>query len=58
MQYTEVTEHLQRPESVEIDNMELNDMRKIICLRKSEISFEKISICNVTEKLEKQIEKK
>ena len=32
-------------------NTELNDLRKIICLRKSEISDEIISVCNVIEKL-------
>ena len=26
---------------------ELNDLRKIICLRKSEVSVERISVCNV-----------
>ena len=30
-------------------NTELNDSRKIICLRKSEVSVERISVCNVTE---------
>ena len=32
-------------------NMELNDLRIIICLRKSEVTVERISVCNVTEKL-------
>ena len=32
-------------------NAELNDERKIICLRKSEVSVERISVCNVTEKI-------
>ena len=32
-------------------NTELNDLRIIICLRKSEITVERISICNVIEKL-------
>ena len=32
-------------------NTELNDLRIIICLRKSEITIERISICNVIEKL-------
>ena len=32
---------------------ELNDLRKIICLRKSEVSVESISVCYVTEKSEK-----
>ena len=27
-------------------NMELNDMRKIICLRKFEVYVERISVCN------------
>ena len=31
-------------------NHELDDTRKIICLRKSEITVERISVCNVTEK--------
>ena len=30
-----------------IDNTELNDLRKIICLRKSEVSVEKISVCYI-----------
>ena len=33
------------------DNTELNDFRKVICLRKSELSVERISVCNVTENL-------
>ena len=32
-------------------NTELNDLRIIICLRKSEVTVERISICNVNEKL-------
>ena len=32
-------------------NTELNDMRIIICLRKSEVTVERISVCNVIEKL-------
>ena len=28
---------------------ELNDLRKIICLRKSEVSIEKNTVCKVTE---------
>ena len=32
-------------------NTELNDLRKLICLRKSEVSFENISLCNVAIKL-------
>ena len=32
-----------------MNNMELNDMRKIIYLRKSEVSVEIISVCNVIE---------
>ena len=32
-------------------NIKLNDLRKIICLRKSETSLERISVCNVTENL-------
>ena len=32
-------------------NMELNDLRKIICLRRSEVSVEKISFCIVIENL-------
>ena len=31
--------------------MELTDLKKIICLRKSEESAERISVCNVSEKL-------
>ena len=31
--------------------MELNDLRKIICLRKSEVSVERISVCSVIENL-------
>ena len=34
-----------------IYNMELTDLRIIICLRKSEVSVERISVCNVTENL-------
>ena len=30
-----------------INNTELNDRRKTICLRKSEVSVERISVCNV-----------
>ena len=30
---------------------ESNDFRKIICLRKSEVSDERISVCNLTENL-------
>ena len=33
------------------NNAELNDLRKSISLRKSEVSFERISVCNVTERL-------
>ena len=32
-------------------NVELNDMRIIICLRKSEVTGERISVCNVIQKL-------
>ena len=32
-------------------NMELNDLRKIICLRKYEVFVESISVCNVIENL-------
>ena len=32
-------------------NTELNDMRRISCLRKSEVSVQRISVCNVTENL-------
>ena len=32
-------------------NAELNDLRKIICLRKSEVSVERISACDVNENL-------
>ena len=32
-------------------NMELNDLRIIIHLRKSEVSAERISVCKVIEKL-------
>ena len=31
--------------------MELNDLRIIICLRKSEATVERISFCNVIEKM-------
>ena len=31
--------------------MELNDLRVIIYLRKSEVTFERISVCNVIEKV-------
>ena len=31
--------------------MELNDLIKIICLRKSEVPVERISLCNVIENL-------
>ena len=31
------------------DETELNDLRKMICLKKSEVSVERISVCNVTE---------
>ena len=33
------------------DNMELNDLRIIICLRKSEVFVERISVCDVMEDL-------
>ena len=33
------------------EDTELNDSRKIICLRKSEVSVERISVCNVIENL-------
>ena len=36
-----------------LTNMELNDLRKIICLRKSSVSVERISVYNVTEVLMK-----
>ena len=32
-------------------NTELNDWRIIICLRNSEVTVEKISVCNIIEKL-------
>ena len=32
-------------------NMDLNEFRKVICLRKSEVSVERISVCNVIENL-------
>ena len=32
-------------------NTELNGSRKIVCLRKSEVSVERISVCNVIENL-------
>ena len=32
-------------------NTQLKDLRKIICLRKSEVTVERISVCNVTEKM-------
>ena len=32
-------------------NTELNDLRKIIYFRKSEVSVERISVCNTTENL-------
>ena len=32
-------------------NVELNDLRKVNCLRKSEVSVERISVCNVNENL-------
>ena len=34
-----------------ICNTELNVLRKIICLRKSEVSVERLSVCNVIENL-------
>ena len=34
-----------------IFNRELNNLRKIICLRKSGVYVEGISVCNATEKL-------
>ena len=34
-----------------IANTKLNDLREIICLRKSEISVERISVCNDIENL-------
>ena len=39
---------LKREAKGKIDS-ELNDLRKIICLRKSESSVERISVCNVIE---------
>ena len=35
--------------SLSFKNTELNDLRKIICLRKSEAYVERISVCNVIE---------
>ena len=32
-------------------NMDLNDSRIIICLRKLEVTVKRIPVCNVTEKL-------
>ena len=32
-------------------NTELNDLRMIVCLRKPEVTVERISVCNVTEKM-------
>ena len=32
-------------------NTEWNDLRKIICLRKSEVSVERVSVCKVIENL-------
>ena len=32
-------------------NTELNDLRNIICLKKSEVSVERISVCNAIENL-------
>ena len=32
-------------------NTELNDLRIILCLRKSEVTVERNSVCNVIEKL-------
>ena len=40
-----------RPTTHVILNTELYDLRKIICLRKSEVSFRKISVCSVIENL-------
>ena len=34
-----------------INNTELNNLRIIICLRKSEVTVEKISVCTDIEKL-------
>ena len=34
-----------------IYNTESNDLRKIICLRKSEVTVGRISVCNVIENL-------
>ena len=36
---------------VSTSNTELNDLRIIICLRKSEVAVEKNSVCNVNAKL-------
>ena len=33
------------------ENTKLNDLRKNICLRKSEVSVERLSVCNVIENL-------
>ena len=38
---------------IHVYNTELNDLRIIICLRKSEVSFERISVCKVTKNLTK-----
>ena len=38
-------------ENMAILNTELNDLRKNICLRKSEVSVERISVCNAIENL-------
>ena len=34
-----------------LKHIRVNDLRKNICLRKSEVSVEIISVCNVTEKI-------
>ena len=36
---------------INYSHLTLNDMRKTICLKKTEVSVERISVCNVTEKL-------
>ena len=35
------------------DNMKLNDLRMIICLKKCKVSVKRIPVCNVMEKMAK-----
>ena len=49
--YFKLTQLRHRPSSLSRYNTELNDLRKVICLRKSYVFVERITVCNVIENL-------